>query len=355
MDLGLKDKWALVTGASQGIGAGVAETFAEEGVNLHLNARNVERLAALQRALVRFRVEVRLHPMDITKPGACETLAEAAGTVDILVNNAGVIPSGTLFDVTEPKWREGWELKVFGYINLCRLIYPKMKARGGGVIINNIGNGGEVFDPQYIAGTSGNASLMAFTRALGGHSLDDNIRVMGVNPGPVNTDRIYNMLKKRAHAIRRRGPLQGAGGALSPQASRQCSRGDRSHRLPGLGPLGLHYRHHLHCRRGHRLPALDHLRRLAPCIAAYAFLGGRKGRFGCGLEAPRGDRAATRSGDILQLESADLGPELCLNTQARVDGSCLTRLWTRGLPAFRTWGTVGYRVRRPQPKVAPAG
>jgi NAD(P)-dependent dehydrogenase (short-subunit alcohol dehydrogenase family) len=66
------------------------------------------------------------------------------------------------------------------------------------VIINNIGNGGEVFDPNYVAGTTGNASLMAFTRAMGGHSLDDNIRVVGVNPGPVDTDRIYNMLKKRS-------------------------------------------------------------------------------------------------------------------------------------------------------------
>jgi NAD(P)-dependent dehydrogenase (short-subunit alcohol dehydrogenase family) len=201
MDLGLKGKWALVTGASQGIGAGVAQTFAEEGVNLHLTARNGERLARLQRALAKFAVEVRLHPMDITSPGTCEKLAEVAADVDILVNNAGVIPSGNLFEVTEPKWREGWELKVFGYINLCRLIYPNMKARGGGVIINNIGNGGEVFDPQYIAGTTGNASLMAFTRALGGHSLDDNIRVIGVNPGPVNTDRIYNMLKKRARTL----------------------------------------------------------------------------------------------------------------------------------------------------------
>ena len=73
-----------------------------------------------------------------------------------------------------------------------------MKAAGGGVIINNIGNGGEVTDPRYIAGAVGNASLMHFTRALGGSSLDDKIRVVGVNPGPVNTDRIYNMLKKRA-------------------------------------------------------------------------------------------------------------------------------------------------------------
>src|SRR5260370_2982374 len=76
-----------------------------------------------------------------------------------------------------------------------------MKAAGGGVIINNIGKGGETSDRGTIAGAVGNASLMAFTRALGGQSLDDNIRVVGVNPGPVDTDRIYNMLKKRAKDV----------------------------------------------------------------------------------------------------------------------------------------------------------
>ena len=66
------------------------------------------------------------------------------------------------------------------------------------MIINIIGNGGEVLDRNYIAGASGNISLMGFTRALGGFALDDNMRVLGINPGPVNTDRIYNMLKKWA-------------------------------------------------------------------------------------------------------------------------------------------------------------
>jgi NAD(P)-dependent dehydrogenase (short-subunit alcohol dehydrogenase family) len=201
MDLGLKGKWALITGASQGIGAGVAKTFAGEGVNLHLTARSKDKLETVQRELASCNVEVHLHPADITERGACEQIAENCGKIDILVNNAGVIPSGTLFEVSEQKWREGWELKVFGYINLCRVFYPRMKTWGGGVIINNIGNGGEIFDPHYIAGTVGNAGLMAFTRALGGHSLDDNIRVIGVNPGPVDTDRIYNMLKKRARTL----------------------------------------------------------------------------------------------------------------------------------------------------------
>jgi NAD(P)-dependent dehydrogenase (short-subunit alcohol dehydrogenase family) len=73
-----------------------------------------------------------------------------------------------------------------------------MKQRGQGVIINDIGNAGERYDPDYIAGTTGNAALMAFTRALGGKSLEDGIRVVGVNPGPVDTDRIYKLLKRRA-------------------------------------------------------------------------------------------------------------------------------------------------------------
>ncbi|MCX5480021.1 SDR family oxidoreductase [Kaistia geumhonensis] len=200
MDLRLTGKKVLITGASQGIGAGLAKAFAEEGCELVLTARSVEKLTALKAGITDEMPErsVTMVPLDLTEPGAAERLLDAAGDVDILVNNAGVIPSGSLFDIDEAKWRAGWELKVFGYINLCRLYYPRMKAAGGGVIINNIGNGGEVTDPRYIAGAVGNASLMHFTRALGGSSLDDKIRVVGVNPGPVNTDRIYNMLRKRA-------------------------------------------------------------------------------------------------------------------------------------------------------------
>jgi NAD(P)-dependent dehydrogenase (short-subunit alcohol dehydrogenase family) len=199
MDLKLKGKTILITGASQGIGEGCARAFAEEGCNLHLVARSGDRMETIKREIESAHgIKATVHAMDITVPGTVEKLVAAVGDIDVLLNNAGAIPSGSLWDVDEAKWRAGWELKVFGYINLTRAIYPRMKARGSGVIINNIGNGGEVFDPAYVAGTTGNASLMAFTRAMGGHSLDDNIRVVGVNPGPVDTDRIYNMLKKRA-------------------------------------------------------------------------------------------------------------------------------------------------------------
>ena len=203
MDLHLTGKNVLITGASQGIGAGLARTFAAEGANMWLTARNTANLESLKAEIARDypASNVTLFPLDLTEAGAAERLCGAAGDVDILINNAGVIPSGSLSDIDEATWRAGWELKVFGYINLCRLYYPRMKAAGSGVMINNIGNGGEVSDPRYIAGAVGNASLMMLTSALGGSSLNDNIRVVGVNPGPVNTDRIYNMLKKRARDV----------------------------------------------------------------------------------------------------------------------------------------------------------
>jgi NAD(P)-dependent dehydrogenase (short-subunit alcohol dehydrogenase family) len=199
MDLGLTGRSALITGASQGIGEGLAEGLAREGVNLHLSARRGDVLDAIgERLSAKYQITATTHPIDLAQEQASEKLAAAVGDVDILVNNAGVIPGGDLQSIDAKTWRQGWELKVLGYIDMCRLYYARMKAQGGGVIINNIGNAGERFDANYIAGTTGNAALMAFTRALGGPSLDDNIRVVGVNPGPVDTDRIYKLLKQRA-------------------------------------------------------------------------------------------------------------------------------------------------------------
>lgn len=200
MDLGLGGRWALVTGASQGIGAETARVLAEEGCNLHITARSAERLEALAQELAGAHgVKVVAHPCDLEQPGQAEALATAVGDIDILVNNAGVIPGGNLLDIDEPTWRAGWELKVFGYINLTRAVLRGMIARGRGVIVNDIGNAGERLDANYICGTTGNAALMAFTRAIGGHSLADHgVRVVGVNPGPVATDRMPKLLKKRA-------------------------------------------------------------------------------------------------------------------------------------------------------------
>jgi len=201
VDLNLTGKTVLITGASQGIGEGLAHAFAAEGCNLHLTARSADKLATLQAAIqATHSVRIAITVADMTEAGACERIVDEAGDVDILINNAGVIPSGTLFDIGPQQWRDGWALKGFGYADMIRLVYPRMKARAGGVILNNIGNGGEVCDPNYIEGAAGNAAIMAMTRALGGTSLNDKIRVVGINPGPVETSRIYTMLRKFAAA-----------------------------------------------------------------------------------------------------------------------------------------------------------
>jgi NAD(P)-dependent dehydrogenase (short-subunit alcohol dehydrogenase family) len=199
MDLGLAGRTALVTGASKGIGRAIAEGLAAEGVHLHLAARTKKDLETTGETIrARWNVNVMTHPADLSDGDTCRKLADAAGDLDILVNNAGAIPGGDILTVDEERWREAWDLKVFGYINLARAVYPAMKARGSGVIINIIGLGGETMDGGYIAGAAGNASLMAFSRALGSKTFNEKVRVVGINPGMVATDRMRTLLETRA-------------------------------------------------------------------------------------------------------------------------------------------------------------
>jgi NAD(P)-dependent dehydrogenase (short-subunit alcohol dehydrogenase family) len=188
MELNLKGKRVLVTGGSKGIGRACAEAFAAEGAQVRIASRSPQPGPDAK-------------AIDISQRGAAEALAEWAGEIDILVNNAGAIPGGDLLKVDEEAWRKAWELKVFGYINLTRLVYAGMKARKRGVIVNIIGSAGEKLDAAYIAGSTGNAGLMAFTRALGGASHADGIRVVGINPGPTATDRLISLYKQRAETL----------------------------------------------------------------------------------------------------------------------------------------------------------
>lgn len=198
MEFKLTNKTALITGASKGIGLAVAEVLAREGCHLHLAARNGEAMQQAKQVLeARHGVKVTTHALDLSSTAAMEKLAAEVGDIDILINNAGDIPAGSLEILDDAAWRRGFDLKVFGYITLSRLYYPRMKGKGG-VILNIIGNSGENWDASYIAGSTGNAALMSFTKALGGRSLDHGVRVVGVNPGPVATDRMLKIMKLKA-------------------------------------------------------------------------------------------------------------------------------------------------------------
>ena len=199
MDLNLKGKRALVTGGSKGIGKACAQVLAEEGCDVTIASRDAALLeAAAADIKAKTGVAVKWKSADLSQKGVAEELAAAVGELDILVNNAGAIPGGDLLSVNEDTWRRSWDLKVFGYINLTRAVYAQMKAKKKGAIINVLGNAGEKLNAAYLAGSTANAGLMAFTRALGGASHADGIRVVGVSPGPVATDRLLSLYKQMA-------------------------------------------------------------------------------------------------------------------------------------------------------------
>lgn len=200
MELGLKGKSALITGASKGIGLATAHSFAREGIStLYLAARSVDGLAAAKEALSsQYGTTVHVHAMDLSVTENVLRLARECAEADILVNNAADSSAGPLDQISDQVWRDSLDLKIFSYVTLTREMYAHMKNRGSGVIVNDIGNSGENWDANYIVGTTGNAAMMAFTRGVGGRSLDDGIRVVGVNPGPVATDRMVKLMKRRA-------------------------------------------------------------------------------------------------------------------------------------------------------------
>ncbi len=199
MDLKLAGKTALITGGSKGIGRAVAERLAEEGCSLHLAARTEADLIVARDALNEtYSAQVTIHAADLSNGDRMRQLATETAGIDILVNNAGAIPFGPVDAVDEETWRLAWDLKVFGYINLIREVYPAMCARGSGAIVNVIGTAGESPVPNYLAGSMGNASIMAMTRALGGESIDKGVRVNAVNPGLIETQRLIDIYAAQA-------------------------------------------------------------------------------------------------------------------------------------------------------------
>ena len=199
MELELRGKTALVTGGSRGIGRAVATVLAREGCHLHLAGRGLDDLERTRDEIVQaYGVDVKLHVTDLSDGGTARALAGSVGAVDILVNNAGAIPGGRIDQIDDATWKKAWDLKVFGTIGLAREMLASMQERRSGVIVNVIGLAGERPDANYLAGSGANAALMAMTRAIGAASVDHGVRVVGVNPGLVATDRMVKLLRAKA-------------------------------------------------------------------------------------------------------------------------------------------------------------
>lgn len=250
MDLGLKGKFALVTGATKGVGQQVAQCLAEEGCNLVLVARTARNLEQVKSEITAAHdVTIETASADLSIPDQRSALAGRFPAVDIVISNTGATAIGSITEIDEARWREGWELKFYGYLALMRSFYPLMCERGAGVLLSVMGVSGERPDPDTLAVGMVNASLNAMSKAIGGTSSDHNVRVLGVNPGPILTERGIAKMRSIAAAKLRCEPLGGICPQHTVRALCRPGRNCLSHRLSGVWAGQLHDRNRGQCRR----------------------------------------------------------------------------------------------------------
>jgi 3-oxoacyl-[acyl-carrier protein] reductase len=203
MDLGLKGRCALVTGGSMGIGKAAALELAAEGCQVAIAARGREALDAAAAEIIRSTgAEVAVIQADCTRAeDVCRMIGEALermGRIDILVNSIGAAKSGHFLELTEDKWRESLELKLFGIVRCCREAVPHMQKQRWGRIVNLIGHRGRQPETQAMPAGVANAGLINFTKALADEFVRDGILVNGVSPCPMETRRLDYMVKAKA-------------------------------------------------------------------------------------------------------------------------------------------------------------
>ena len=190
MDLGLHGRVALITGGSKGIGFACAETLLKEGAKVAIASRtqaNVD--AALAKLPGAFGVAADFIDAEAAL-GVIDAVERALGPIDILVNSAGAAKRTPVDDLKPADWRAAMDAKFFSYVNAFDPVAKRMGARGRGVIVNVIGMGGKVASPTHLAGGSANAALMLATAGLANAYAARGVRVVGVNPGLTETERL---------------------------------------------------------------------------------------------------------------------------------------------------------------------
>lgn len=192
MDLNLKDKVAIVTGASRGIGKSIAQILSAEGMKLTLAARSPldEFSASLPAESLPLSIDLRL-------PDSASRIVDATikkfGTLDLLVNNAGATKRGDFLSLTDEEWTDGYALKFFGAMRLSRAAWHHL-VNSNGSIINIIGVGGRTGSAEFAIGGTVNAALMNLTKVLADRGIKEGVRVNAINPGSIATERLQTRI-----------------------------------------------------------------------------------------------------------------------------------------------------------------
>jgi NAD(P)-dependent dehydrogenase (short-subunit alcohol dehydrogenase family) len=191
----LEGKVAIVTGASRGIGAEIAQELAREGAQVMLAARTADQLKARAAAIG---ARAAVHVSDLRERGAEASLAAATvsrfGRIDMVVANAGATKRGDFLELSDADWDDGFALKFFAHMRLIRAAWPELKKSRGCVVMIS-GVGGRTPGAEFTIGGSVNAALLSLTKSLADRAVRDGIRINTINPGDIRTDRLARRVK----------------------------------------------------------------------------------------------------------------------------------------------------------------
>lgn len=199
-----KSKVVVVSGASRGIGFAIAAAFAREGAQTVIASHDAEKLDA---AAARIAATGALKPLavagDLRTLEACAAVHAATektfGRCDVLVTSAGATRAGAFLQQPDEQWQDGFALKFYSCVRLCRVFWPMLKTSHGAVI-NIIGGAARTPDPEFMVGGAVNAAVANFTKALSGLGKRDDVVVNAILPGLTETERVHTLFAQRAAA-----------------------------------------------------------------------------------------------------------------------------------------------------------
>ena len=204
MDLGLRDRVALVCGGSSGLGYAVAALLRAEGATVALNGRTQDKLDRAVARLGGAGGGVTGFAADVSQAAECASLVEsvhqALGGPDILLCNSGGPPAGSFAEHDEAAWQRTLETSLLSTIHLCRAAVPHMKLRGWGRILCLASVAARQPSPALILSTTARAGVLGFAKALADEVATAGITVNVLCPGFFGTDRLRELASVRGHS-----------------------------------------------------------------------------------------------------------------------------------------------------------
>lgn len=206
MDLHLKDKTVIVTGASEGLGKAIATEYAREGAQVFISSRSEEKL---QKAVEEIKANtgneaVKYIVCDMCKDDHIRSLvqkvAQSTDSIDVLINNAGGPPAGKFIDITDDQWFDAFEQNLLSVVRATRAVLPYMKKNKAGRIVNITSSSiRETIDNLIVSNTL-RPGVHGLTKSLSQEFAADNILVNTVGPGKIKTNRLVELYEKSAKA-----------------------------------------------------------------------------------------------------------------------------------------------------------